>query len=173
MKKLIWRRLAKVDCKLKSASTMNKKAKLLQQRWDLEKQLVEDYLAVNNAEEDGAFLRIKENAKSFFSFARGRMNTRSRLGPLLDPATGSPNSSPDNCCQALQQQYDSVFAAPRPQWVVGSLQDHFKVDDQARGGLSDISFTKSDIEKACLQLSSSSAAGPDGVPAVLLKSCRK
>jgi hypothetical protein len=57
--------------------------------------------------------------------------------------------------------------------VVGSLQDHFKVDDQASGGLSDISFTKSDIEKACLQLSSSSAAGPDGVPAVLLKTCRK
>ena len=91
----------------------------------------------------------------------------------MDPATGSPNSSPDYCCQALQQQYDSVFAAPRPQWVVGSLQDHFKVDDQASGGLSDISFTKSDIEKACLQLSSSSAAGPDGVPAVLLKTCRK
>ena len=126
MRKLVWRRLAKVDCKLKSASTMHKKAKLLQQRWDLEKQLAEDYLAVNNAEEDGAGLQIKENPKAFFSFARGRMNTKSRVGPFMDPATGSPNSSPDYCCQALQQQYDSVFAAPRPQWVVGSLQDHFR-----------------------------------------------
>ena len=91
----------------------------------------------------------------------------------MDPATGTPNSSPDYCCQALQQQYDSVFAVPKPQWVVGSLEDHFKEDDLASGGLSDISFTISDIQRACLQLSSSSAAGPDGVPAVLLKACRK
>ena len=137
-----------MDHKLKSASTMHKKAKLLQQRWDLEKQLAEDFLAVNNAEEDGAVLRIKENPKAFFSFARGRMNTKSRVGHFMDPVTGSPNSSPDYCCQAVQQQYDSVFAVPMPQWVVGILEDHFKEDDLACGGLSDISFTIRDIEKA-------------------------
>ena len=135
--------------------------------------MAEDYLAVNNSAEDSAALKIKENPKAFFSFARGRMNTRSRVGPFLDPTTGSPNSSPDYCCQALQEQYNSVFAAPRPEWKVDSLQDHFKVEDEVNGGLCDIAFTKSDIEKACLQLSSSSAAGPDGVPAVLLKTCRK
>ena len=91
----------------------------------------------------------------------------------MDPATGSPNSSPDYCCQALQHQYESVFASPRPQWKVEDLKEHFKEDDQAIDSLADITFTQSDIEKACLSLSSSSAAGPDGVPAVLLKSCRK
>ena len=34
-------------------------------------------------------------------------------------------------------------------------------------------FSRADIEQACLQLSATSAAGPDGVPASLLKSCRK
>ena len=37
----------------------------------------------------------------------------------------------------------------------------------------DIDFTSEDIEKACQQLSASAAPGPDGVPAVLLKTCRK
>ena len=110
---------------------------------------------------------------AFYSFARSRLNTRSRVGPFMDPTTGSPNSSPDYCCQALQQQYESVFAAPRPEWKVDSLEDHFKEDETVTDILSDIQFSQSDIEKACLQLSSSSAAGPDGVPAVLLKTCRR
>ena len=39
--------------------------------------------------------------------------------------------------------------------------------------LSDIAFTEADVEIACSELSSSSAAGADGVPASLLKTCRK
>ena len=176
MRKLLWRKLSKIDQRLKSATTMQKKAKILQQKWALEKQIAEDFTADKNAEEDNAVLRIKENPKAFFSFARSRMNTKSKVGPFVDPATASPNSSPDYCCQALKDQYDSVFAAPRPQWKVDSLQDHFKVDSQATDSsdiLQDIVFTVQDIEKACLQLSSSSAAGPDGVPSILLKTCRK
>ena len=73
MRKLLWRRLAKVDCKLKCASTMQKKAKLLQQRWDLEKQLADDYLSVNTSKENDAVLRIKENPKaSLHLLGRGR-----------------------------------------------------------------------------------------------------
>ena len=55
---------------------------------------------------------------------------------------------------------------------MNDLTDFFNVDvgdcnDQ--NYLSDITFTESDIEAACLELSSSSAAGPDGVLASLLK----
>ena len=91
----------------------------------------------------------------------------------MDPTSGMPNGSPDYCCKALQQQYESVFANPRPQWEVNSLEEHFRQEDTATDALSDIVFSREDIEKACQQLSSSSAAGPDGVPALLLKSCRK
>ena len=34
-------------------------------------------------------------------------------------------------------------------------------------------YVEQDIEKACSELNTSSAAGPDGVPAILLKTCRK
>ena len=56
---------------------------------------------------------------------------------------------------------------------MNNLEEHFKPNESISDELCDITFTAEDIEKACLQLSSSAAAGPDGVPAALLKSCRK
>ena len=39
--------------------------------------------------------------------------------------------------------------------------------------LQDIDFSEEDIEKACAELKSCSAGGADGVPAQMLKTCRK
>ena len=39
--------------------------------------------------------------------------------------------------------------------------------------MDDIAFTIDDIEDACKELKASSSAGPDGVPASLLKNCKK
>ena len=53
--------------------------------------------------------------------------------------------------------------------------DHFRVDgnDSESDCLQNIVFGPADIEKACSELKSTAAPGPDGVPAVLLKTCRK
>ena len=39
--------------------------------------------------------------------------------------------------------------------------------------IEDIAFTEEDIVRACSELKSDSAGGADGVPAALLKTCRK
>ena len=39
--------------------------------------------------------------------------------------------------------------------------------------LTDIEFTLADIQQACAQLKGTAAPGPDGVPAIMLKTCRK
>ena len=173
MRRLLWRKLAKVDSKLKVASTMHKKSKLLAEKWKLEEQLQSDYTSTNNAEEDEVVFRMKENPKAFFSFARARQTTRAKVGPFMDPSSSQPNASPDYCCSALKDQYDSVFAKPRQEWQVKDLSEHFKVNTPDHENLTDVSFSRADIEAACLQLSAQSAAGPDGVPAALLKMCRK
>ena len=50
----------------------------------------------------------------------------------------------------------------------------FFCNEQGNGPLlTDINFTEKDIEAACSELRASSAAGADGVPACLLKSCKK
>ena len=45
--------------------------------------------------------------------------------------------------------------------------------NEEQRNLQDIDFGLDDIEKACSQLRGSAAAGPYGVPAVLLKNCKK
>ena len=113
-RRLLWKRLAKLKTKIKSVNSLHKLMKLLQDKSDLEQQLSEDYEAVNNIAGDEAVLRIKENPKAFFSFAKSRQQTRAKIGPFLDPSTGKPNPSPDFAAAELSKQYSSVFVQPRP-----------------------------------------------------------
>ena len=54
------------------------------------------------------------------------------------------------------------------------LRSFLRTTDQQEGpSLVDIDFTVEDIEAACSELKSTSAAGADGVPACLLKLCKK
>ena len=172
MRRLLWRKLAKARKRFKSAKSIHNFSEILQQMWELEKQLSADYMATNNMEEDEAVFRIKSNTKTFFSFARSRQKVKAKVGPFLDPLSGNPNPSPDFAAEALRQQYNSVFATPRPDWLVHNYEEHFRCED-GDGSLSDFEFSQADIEKACSELKSSAAPGPDGVPAILLKSCRK
>ena len=50
--------------------------------------------------------------------------------------------------------------------------DFFSFSPAEHPHLDDIIFTKDDLEEAISELSADSAAGPDGVPAKLLKECK-
>ena len=172
MRRLLWKRHAKAKRHIKSSSSISKLSENLQKMWELESQLSADYTAASNMEEDEAVLRIKSNPKAFFSFARSRQKVKAKVGPFLDPSTGLPNPSPDFAAESLRTQYNSVFSAPRPAWSVTNTSDHFRVVE-GEDSLNDFSFSPEDIEKACSELRSTAAPGPDGVPAILLKSCKK
>ena len=113
---------------------------------------------------------MKENSKAFFTFAKSRQKTRAKIGPFIDTSIGHPNPDPDFAASVLAEQYKSVFVQPRPEWLVSNVNDFFSSSESL---LTDIEFSEDDIETACLELKSSSAAGADGVPASLLKICRK
>ena len=172
-RRLIWKRLSKIKTRIKTAPSINKLTKLLQDKAELEQQLMEDYSSTNNAEEDRAVFNMRTNPKAFFSFARSRQKTRSKIGPFIDPSTKKPNPNPDFSASELSKQYSSVFVKPRPEWTVHNPASFFSATDTAADTLADIQFTESDIERACSELKNNSAAGADGVPATLLKSCRK
>ena len=162
----------KVKCRLKSATSIHKLTKLLQDKQDLEQQLFDDYSATNTMEEDKAVLNIKSNPKAFFSFAKTRQKTRSKIGPFVDPSTGAPNPHPEFAASELSKQYSSVFVPPRDEWKVKDPKHFFEsVEDES--SLADVSFSEKDIVQACAELKAGSAAGADGVPASLLKLCRK
>ena len=110
MRRLIWRRLGKVKKQILKTSSTKKLTQLIQKKVELEGQLNSDYSAENVQQEDQAIFNIKSNPKYFFSFARSRQKTESKIGPFLDPATGK--LKPDNAfsAEALRQQYNKVFS---------------------------------------------------------------
>ena len=172
MRKTIWRRISKVKKKILEASSIQKLAVFIQNKRELEKQLTEDYSSENTQQEDQAIFNIKSNPKAFFSFAKSRQKTKSRIGPFLNPATGKLNPDVGFTAETLRQQYNSMFSVPRPDWSVSDVDDHFSCDG-VEGSLDDVLFTPADIKAACAELKGTASAGPDGVPASLLKTCRK
>ena len=125
-------------------------------------------------EEDEAVLRIRQNPRAFFSFCRSRAKVKAKIGPFLDPTTGKSNSSPEFAAECLRKQYDGVFSIPRKEWSVDDPEQFFTGNspDEPKK-FDDLEFTPTDIEKACSELRANAAPGPDGVPAMLLKACKK
>ena len=67
--------------------------------------------------------------------------------------------------ELLSKQYASVFSKPKPV----SLNDVNTVPDAK---LSDIKFTRKDMEDVIDELRGNAATGIDGFPAILLKKCK-
>ena len=118
MRRKPWKRHSKVDKKLQGACTLQTRSKLLEQKWELQRQLSQDYLASSKMEEDEAVLRIRQNPKAFFSFCRSRAKIQAKVGPFIDPSTGKSNPSPSFTAEVLKEQYNGVFSAPRQEWTV-------------------------------------------------------
>ena len=146
-RKLLWRKLAKIQRTIQHTSSLQKLTRLVQDKWDLEKELKYSYLDTNRKEEDQAICNLRENPKSFYGFAKSRQKTNARVGPFLDPSSGQPNSSPDFAATLLSDQYKSVFV-PRPEWLVEDVKQFFKSDSVDKA-LSDVEFSEADVEYAC------------------------
>ena len=72
----------------------------------------------------------------------------------------------------LKSQYESVYSSPLQDKAVSNPQEFFSMNNASQQ-LDSIQIHRDDIIQALDQLSLSSAAGPDGVPAILLKRCKR
>ena len=118
---------------------------------------------------------MKDIPNIFFSYARSRQKIRAKVEPLLDPSSGSLNNDPSFTSKVLSDHYSSVFTQTRPESNIPDIEQFFSVDRPAPTGciLTHFDFTPDHIEYACAELSTTSAPGPDGIPASLLKECRQ
>ena len=71
--------------------------------------------------------------------------------------------------EALNRQYEEVFSKPDEDMKVNDPKDFFK-DTNNNHNIRDVHFTYQDVRDAIDQLSAKAAAGPDGIPAIFLKS---
>ena len=172
----IWRKLSRVRKQISACQSAVKVTTLLYKQHALESRLKKSYEEQSWETEKKVVNSMRTNPKAFFAYSRARQKTKARVGPFLDPETGIPNSNPNFSAKLLSAQYSSVFTPPRPEFTVSDPNQFFNAGPTPTGTspmLSDIEFSESDIEMACHELDSASAPGPDGIPAVLLKTLSK
>ncbi len=78
---------------------------------------------------------------------------------------------PQDMCELLQKQYLKVFSTPARSNIIPDVRTFFTTNNNTTTSLDDITITPADVIAAIKDISSSSAAGPDGIPSVLLKTC--
>ena len=166
-----WKRLQKLYKKLKIANTKVKVTAVLLEIKHIESSLLEETQHRDKSAEKKATDQIRKNSKAFYAYARSRQRAKAKVGPFKD-ANGCINPDLVNTVEVLKDQYSSVFSTPKPDMIVDDPVDFFTSSSAIHEHLTDIILTSEDIEKACNELSSDSAAGPDGVPSKLLKECR-
>ena len=171
--KLLWRKIRKVKLKMAKAQSSKKLTRLIQKKVNLEKELKSLYAEMTRLTEDRVVGEMRFNPKSFFTYAKARLKSKTNVGPFIDPDSGELVLDADYTAECLGAQYSSVFNPPRPEWAISNMKEFFSAGSTSGATLTDFEFTEEDIELACNELSLTSAPGPDGVPSSLLKICRK
>ena len=105
-----------------------------------------------------------------WEYIKGRVLGVQRVNELGELTNDVPEM-----CNPLLNQYNSVFSTPCREKDITNPEEFFNVeleDSNDNDILSDIIINQSVICDAINEMSSSSASGPDGLPAILFKECR-
>ena len=141
--------------------------KLLQKKAKLEIQLRDCVRADMEKEEAKMISKIKTNPRAFYTYAKKHCKTYCSVGPLTDE-NNELQTDPTKMCNLLQKQYLKAFSDPNSGTKKPS--DNQNPDNPI---LSDIDFTEEDITWAINQIPVHSAPGPDKIPSLLLKECKR
>ena len=117
---------------------------------------------------------MKENPKYFFRYAKSKLTRKDRIGPLINSNNEVIDDPVDTANEFIKIFHDA-FSSPRQDKIIDD-ENHFFLDTSEYSDnaiLSNIEFSESDIEAAIHKLKSGASPGPDNVPAILLKKCKK
>merc|ERR1711984_489 len=103
---------------------------------------------------------MKVNPKIFYSIINKQKNRKNKVGPFKE--NGEIIDEGEVICEKLVLELLSQFSK-----INGNPFKDEEADD-----LNDIEITEEDIKKAIGDIDENSAAGPDGIPAILLKRIR-
>ena len=159
-RKLYMRKITNLRKKMKKVTTQQAKNHCITQMTVLEDKIRLSHLEERQREEQRAVECIRENPKYFYTYARSKSALRVKIGPLKK--NGVLYGDPKDIAEILSDQYQSAFSSPATNLSIASIPDD---------GLSDVEFGEEDVVESIKNLSATSAAGPDDIPAVLFKKC--
>ena len=136
----------------------------------IEKDLKESHRNQQEVQEQKAVNNIKKNSKYFLSYAKSLSKVKVGIGPLIN-SSKSLVSNARMMAEILSDQYSSVFSQPRHE--KNDPKELFPDTLPHNRDISDVLFTEDELIEAMNDVSSNSAAGPDGFPAMFLKQCSR
>ena len=115
-------------------------------------------------------MKTKSNPKYFFTYARKKLKTRSKIGPF--DIEGEKFTSLLDIYIKLVQQYSSSFSQPDPKYKIENSIEFFSTNEESTGLiLGVIDFTQKSIIDAIKEVKNNAAPGTDRFPVILLKEC--
>ena len=171
-RKILMRKRTKLRKKLRNIINTEIRTQTENKIISIEEKLKRSVELENDRKETNAVSCIKTNPKYFYKYAANKSIVRASVGPLTD-SEGRTINEPQEIVEALLLQYKSVFSDPVIDKRINSPVDFFCQNTDCTSKLTDINFSRYDIEEATKEVATNSAAGPDHFPAILLKSCAK
>ena len=160
---------AKINCFKEKGCKQVLIDQLYKKKFDLELQIRDQIQAERNQLELEAILKIRENPKAFFTYAKKFQKTKEGIGPLRD-GDGDLQSDPKIISELLKTQYSKAFSSPKKEYPPLPRKSPKK---GKKFSLEDITFFEEDIIAAIASVGTYSAVGPDKFPAIILKKCSK
>ena len=160
-RKILMQRRSRIEKQLFRARGRNR-VRLYGTLQQIEEQLARSHLAENREKEVKAIATIGKDDKYFFIYARSKSKLKTPVGPFL--ANGVAVEDPKEKANLLKRQFESVFV--NDDFVPSPTDTEIN-----RSPLSEITFNEEDVLKTMKALREGAAAGPDEIPAILLKKC--
>jgi hypothetical protein len=129
----------------------------------IEQEILYSHEEERSYNESVALEKIKSNSKYFFGYAAKFSSTRAAIGPFIED-DGSIIDDDKQMSEMLSQQYSKVFSTPIENIRDTRNNDYTNFDN--------IDLYYYHIEEAIDELKINSSAGPDEIPAVVLKKCK-
>ena len=106
----------------------------------------------------------------FYRYAANKSVVRASVGPLTDSDGGTINE-PQKIVETLLLQYKFVFSNPVRDKIIKSPMNFLLQGTDCTSKLTGVTLSKDNIEEAIKEMATTSTAGSDHFPAVLLKRC--
>ena len=164
-RRILLRKIKSLQGKIVTSRDPSQIARHMESITAIERSLKSSHDNEKKRNEDRAIECMKgEDKNYFFKYAKSRSKIKTQIGPF--EKDGELIQDPKQKAEMLKEQFDSVFSSPSNGNVDPSPPSQIPL-----ATLSDIEITEENIAAQIKELRSKAAAGPDDIPAVLLKNC--
>merc|ERR1712030_106170 len=126
---------------------------------ETEKEIMKFKQKKKHESEKHAIECMKVNPKIFYSIINKKKNRKNKVGPFKE--NGEIIDEGEEICEKLVLEFCSQFSK-----ISGKINGN-PFQDEETDDLNDIEITEEDINEAIDDIDENSAAGPDGIPAIL------